>query len=196
MRRNGIIRWITALTAGGFTLVLGAPAVRAQAYPPPAPAIDGGGKSSQGWLKSDDYDFVVKASRINMEEVQLGELAEKKSNNPEVRSFAERIVRDHSQSNTRLQELATQKGAAVPTEMSRKEDATIQHLESLSGAAFDKAFAEHMVKGHKHAIKEYKSAAKDMSDADLRTLAETTLPVLEEHLSIAEQLEKTVKSEK
>jgi putative membrane protein len=200
MIRNLRIGWKLTLAVGGLALALSPGGVPAQTpqYPIPAPAAQGGlGTSSQmGQLKSDDYEFVVKASQIDREEVQMGELAQRQGGKPAVRSFGERMVNDHSKSSTRLQELATQRGAALPTQMSHKDNAKLQRLERLSGGDFDRAFAEDMVKGHEHAIKEYKSAAKDMSDAQLRTFAETSLPILQEHLRMAKNLEQTVKKEK
>ncbi len=197
MRGNGANRLLLTLAAGGLVMALNPATVQARDDTPAAAAYGSAGMPAQaGQLKSDDYDFVTQAARIDMEEVQLGELAQKKGNSEAVRNFGARLVKDHSSNSTRLQEIATQKGAVVPSQLSQKQESTVQHLERLSGADFDQAFAKHMVKGHEHAIKEFKSAAKDASDAQLRTFAQSTLPVLEEHLRIARNLESTVKNEK
>jgi predicted outer membrane protein len=51
-----------------------------------------------------------------------------------------------------------------------------------------------MVKGHRHAVKQFTVAAKDLSDADLRAWAQTTLPLLQEHLLMAKNMETAIAS--
>ena len=62
-----------------------------------------------------------------------------------------------------------------------------------SGPEFDRAYAKAMLKDHKKDVKEFKEAAKDLKDPDLKAFAEKTLPVLEDHLRMAEQLQTNVK---
>ena len=52
-----------------------------------------------------------------------------------------------------------------------------------------------MVKDHKADVKEFKEAAKNLQDPDLRAFASKTLPVLESHLKMAEEMESAVQKE-
>jgi putative membrane protein len=65
-------------------------------------------------------------------------------------------------------------------------------LETLSGAAFDRAFANHMVKGHEKAINKFEAALPNLEDPDLKKYAEKTLPVLHKHLEMAQALQAKV----
>lgn len=152
--------------------------------------------AQRGQFSESDYSFAQKAAQGNTEEVQMGKLAEQKSSNPAVKEFGQRMVTDHSKLNAQLKQLAGQKGAMVPTSMSHHEESKMQHLENESGAAFDKAYVKDMVKEHKHDLKEFQSAAKSAQDPELRAYAQSAVPILQEHLTMAENLEKTVKSEK
>jgi putative membrane protein len=53
-----------------------------------------------------------------------------------------------------------------------------------------------MVKDHKKDVKEFQTASKDLKDPELKAWAQKTLPILQEHLQMAEQMEGAVKNEK
>jgi putative membrane protein len=195
MRRNETIKWMLALAAGGLVLVLAALPARAQ-QGRTGPAAQANTPTQTGQLNRKDYQFLVQAARIDLGEVQLGELAQKQSASEAVRGFGEHMINDHSKANMGLKEIATQKGATVPTQLSSAQNSMLQHLGGLSGAQFDKAYAQDMFKGHTHAVKAFATAAKDLSDTDLRAWAQTTLPLLQEHLRMARKMEVAVQSEK
>jgi putative membrane protein len=66
-------------------------------------------------------------------------VAQKQGTSPPIRNFGQHMVNDHSKANTGLKEIATQKGAAMPIQLSEKQDVLVQHLEGLSGVKFDQA---------------------------------------------------------
>lgn len=147
----------------------------------------------RGQLTSKDFDFVSDATRGGMEEVQLGELAKQKAGSPAVREFGDRMVTDHQKANDDLKQLVQKKGALIPTSLSHRENMTLEHLQKLSGAEFDKAYMSDMVRDHKKDVKEFEKASQNLSDPDLKAFAEKTLPTLQEHLRMAENLESQVK---
>lgn len=61
--------------------------------------------------------------------------------------------------------------------------------EALSGADFDRAFANHMVMGHEKAIRTFEDASANLTDANLKKYADKTLPTLREHLQLAQDLQ-------
>src|SRR5437773_1422086 len=72
------------------------------------------GKMAAGALTSGDRKFVEKAATGGMMEVQLGQLAQEKASNEQVKEFAARMAQDHAKANDELKQLATSKGANVP----------------------------------------------------------------------------------
>lgn len=146
-------------------------------------------QENRGQFSERDYRFVTEAARGGMLEVQLGQLAQQKASSQGIRDFAQRMVTDHSKANDELKQIATSKGATLPTEISRRENLTMEHLQKLSGADFDKAYASDMLKDHKKDLREFQDAARDVKDPELRAFAEKTANVIQEHLRMAEGLE-------
>ena len=55
-------------------------------------------------------------------------------------------------------------------------------LKAKSGAAFDKAYVDMMVKDHEKDVKEFEKEANNGKDEQIKGFASETLPVLKEHL--------------
>ncbi|MGH7969424.1 MAG: DUF4142 domain-containing protein [Limisphaerales bacterium] len=190
MRATKIITFAT-----GSLLLCAAPlVVHAQATP--NAQNQAATMAQRGQLSDSDYRFIEKAARGGLEEVELGQLAEQKGTDQSVKDFGKRMVTDHTKLNDQLKQLIGQKGAMVPTSMSHHEDSTMGHLENLSGVKFDQTYAKDMVKDHKKDIKEFQNAAKNLQDPELRNWAEHAVPILQEHLNLAQNMETTVKNEK
>lgn len=184
------------MTLAGCVLGLAMPIAFAQQSRTESQSDQTSTESQHGQLSAKDYRFVEKFARSGMEEVELGQLAQQKASNQAVRDFGQRMVTDHSKANDELRALATQKGASLPTKMSYMERSTTSHLQNESGASFDQAYVKDMVKDHKKDVKEFEKAVNDITDPDLKAWAQKTLPILQQHLQIAENLEATVKGQK
>jgi len=150
-------------------------------------------KPSGGKLKMARQDgavptsFVKQAAQDGMTEVQLGKLAVQKSQDAKVREFANRMVADHSQANRDLASLAKSKNLDVPASLDSEHQSIVQTLTEKSGAAFDAAYSEHMKADHSEAIALFEGASTS-SDKDLAAFAQKTLPTLQEHKKMADQL--------
>jgi putative membrane protein len=119
----------------------------------------------------------------------MGQLAQKQGESDAVRSFGQKLVADHSAANQKAASIASQIGVTPPTEPSKKHQSDAAKMAKMSGAAFDRAFARHMVTDHKMEIAAHKRAAKMKNDA-VASYATESLPVLEQHLQTAESLSK------
>ena len=136
-------------------------------------------------MTTEDKEFVVKAGMGGLYAVQAGNLALQNASSPDVRSFAQRMVTDHAKANAELAQLATAKGLALATELAGDHEMAVEHLKTLSGAEFDKAFMEHMVSDHASDVAEFEKASTSATDADLKAWAGRTLPTLREHERLA-----------
>ena len=154
----------------------------------PMPQPDKAGASEKSGLSGADKQFVMHAAEGGQAEVALAKLAQQKASNAEVKSFAERLERDHSQANDELKSLASQKQITL----AEKPSAAAAKLEKLSGAAFDKAYITAMVSDHQKDVRAFERQAEHGADAEIKAFASKTLPTLKEHLQQAEQLAKTV----
>jgi putative membrane protein len=142
--------------------------------------------------KSGDHGFMATAARANLAEVELGRLADSRGTDAEVKKFAQHMIDDHSQANSKLKDLAQKKGVQLPTtpDDAQKEEAS--RLSALSGAEFDKKYAAMMVKDHEKAVALFQEESKGARDADVRDFAEKTLPTLQHHLKMARDLSEKV----
>lgn len=135
-----------------------------------------------------DQKFMMKAAQGGMAEVQLGQLAEQKGSAQGVKDFGARMVKDHSDANDKLKSLASSKGVTLPTTLDAKDQALSDKLSGMSGAAFDKMYMQSMVKDHRMDIAEFMKESSSGKDPDVKSFASMTLPILQDHLKMAEQV--------
>lgn len=144
-------------------------------------------------LSAKDQEFVKKAAEGGMMEVTLGQLAVAKATSNDVKDFGNRMVSDHGKANDDLKQLASNKGVTLPTQPAAEEEKTSNDLSKKSGTAFDKAYMSDMVKDHNKDVQEFKKAANEVQDPDLKSWVSKTLPVIEDHLKQAKQIAGKVK---
>lgn len=146
-----------------------------------------GATTSSGKLAHADSEFIENATQSGLFEVEESQLALSRSQNTQVKSFAQQMVDDHTKANQELTGLAQQKGAKIPDKPSMTQRAKIDLLKAHKDA-FDKNYAESQVNGHESTIKLFRKEAQNGKDADLKAWASKTLPTLEHHLQMAQEL--------
>lgn len=127
--------------------------------------------------------------------MELGKLAQQKASSDAVKQFGERMVTDHTKANDQLKEVASKEGVAVPTTLDKKEQSHIDKLSKLQGPQFDKAYMKDQVKDHQKDVQEFQDEAQLGTNPDIKQFASQTLPVLQQHLDQAKDINKTAKTE-
>jgi putative membrane protein len=135
-----------------------------------------------GTDSSPDSAFYKDAAEGGLSEVELGNLAQKKSNNESVKDFGAMMLKDHTAANDRLKGVAASKNISLPTSASMGQMATKAKLEILSGDTFDKSYIKGMIKDHEEDIAMFKKEAASGQDPDAKAFAVATLPTLRAHL--------------
>lgn len=134
-------------------------------------------------------DFTKKAYKGNMMEIQLGQIAQKKASKKEVKQFAEMVVKDHKAANEKLKNIAKQKNIKLADSLGAEMKEHKTMLEKKSGAAFDKAYMDMMVKDHTKSIKLYESAINDLNNEQaLSQYATQALETIEMHQKRAKEI--------
>lgn len=131
-------------------------------------------------------------------DVTAAELALAKTQNPDVRAFAELMARDHAAVND--QALALVKRLQVTPEDNDTSKALVAQaaeaevrLKALSGAEFDKAYVANEVAYHRTVNEALRTALiPSAQNAELKKLLETGLALFESHQAHAEGLEQIV----
>jgi putative membrane protein len=144
-------------------------------------------------LKHSDETFVTKAAQGGLAEVELGRLATERGSSPKVKAFGQRMVEDHSRANHELKTIAANQGVMLPASMDSKSMDTKNRLSNLTGAEFDRAYMRDMVTDHKEDVAEFQKEAESGTDPDVKAWAAKTLPMLKEHLQLAEETLNAVK---
>lgn len=145
--------------------------------------------SGNAKLTSADRKAITDMGMSNMAEVEMGKLAQSKSQNAEVKAFATKMVDDHGKALTEVQTLAQSKGVTLPTELDAKHKAMSAKLEKMSGDAFDKAYVKQGgVGAHKETLTKLQAASKGAKDPEVKGQVDKMIPVVQEHLKHAEQL--------
>ncbi|QIR41587.1 DUF4142 domain-containing protein [Tolypothrix sp. PCC 7910] len=144
--------------------------------------------AGQNNLSSADRAFMTEAAQGGLAEVQLGQLASQRGANNTVKQYAQRMVQEHTQANSQLQQLAKQKGVTLPTTLNSEHQQVKQQLTKLSGRNFDRQYMNHMVQDHEKTVALFQREAQEGQDADVKAFAAQTLPILQDHLQQAQSV--------
>jgi putative membrane protein len=150
---------------------------------------------NRGEFSASDYKFAKEAALGGMFEVNLGNVAAANSSNPQVQQFGQRMVADHGKAGQDLAQIASAKGATLPSQLSKKQQKEVDRLSKLTGPQFDKDYVALMIKCHKSDEKAFKKASEDVQDPQLKEFAANTLQMVQMHLKMAEDLDSSVKNE-
>lgn len=159
----------------------GNPGMGPGAYPGTAP-------TSQDFA---ERAFVSKALEGGDAEVQLGQLAEQKSQSNDVKQFAQKMVADHEQMADKwFKPVAQQLGVSEPKGPSKKDKKEIAKLQGLSGEEFDREYITMMIKDHQQDLKAFKDEAQAAQDPNVKQIAQQGSDIISQHLQMIEQIAK------
>ena len=139
-------------------------------------------------LSTSDASFMTSAARGGLAEVQLGQLAQRNGSSAAVKRFGQRMVEDHGRSNQEMMVLAQRKEITPPSSVGAEHQRTYDDLAKLRGGAFDRAYAQAMVKDHQEDLQAYQEEAANGTDPDVKAFAARHVPLLQEHLRMAQSL--------
>ncbi|HYH45013.1 MAG TPA: DUF4142 domain-containing protein [Thermoanaerobaculia bacterium] len=144
--------------------------------------------TSQQALSAQDRQFVNNAAQGGLMEVEAGQLASQKAQHADVKAFGARMVQDHGKANSQLEQTVGSMGMTLPKELATPHRQHMDHLARLSGAAFDREYMKQMVQDHQKTVADFEKQAERGENAAVRGFAQQNLPVLQEHLRMAQEL--------
>ena len=153
----------------------------------PTVSTQPGQVATQGNISA-DMPFVREAASGNLMEVQLGQMAQNKASNPAVKQFAQRMVADHNNLQNQLTSVASSGGQSFTPTMDSRHQNQINRLQGVSGAEFDREYMSLMIRAHQRDVNNFQTQSQSANSAQVRTLAANSLPVLQQHLSLAQQV--------
>ena len=142
-------------------------------------------------MSNDDASAMKQVAQSSLNEIAAGKKGAEKAQSPDVKSFAQKMVDDHTKMFEDLRALAKTKGVALPQDANMKDMAQMKMIERKSGAEFDKDYMEHMVKDHEKDLKDLESLAAKVKDAQFKAALQKATPKIKEHLELAQRLSKS-----
>jgi putative membrane protein len=138
-------------------------------------------------------DFIKEAAMSDMLEIEAAKIAQQKGNAVE-KKFAQQMIADHTKTSTELKGfVGGEMKAAIPAAL---DDASRKKLDKLRDAKAEDFAAEYnpmQVSAHKDAVSLFERYAKGGDDPKLKDWAGKTLPALQYHLEMAQDIEKNRK---
>jgi putative membrane protein len=135
--------------------------------------------------------FATKVAAANTFEIESSELANQRAERSDVKSFAKQMIDDHTKAGKDFK--AAVQAANMPPpkeEPDAKQKATLKKLEGAKGKSFDQAYVSAQTDAHKEAVTLFKDYASKGKTAPLKEFAGKTLPTLEHHLKMVQDLAK------
>ena len=129
-----------------------------------------------------------KANQMNYEEVETAKTAHSKAgDNQALMTYADTIRGDHEANEEAVTALSRQK--SIKLEGTDTTNTKSSPIADLKGGAFNDAYLKDQVSGHQDALSAFKSAKGTFKgDPDMELYVEQTIPVLEAHLKMAQNL--------
>ena len=139
-----------------------------------------------------DQAFVTKIGGVSLAEVELGTLAQEKAASRDTKGFAQRMIDDHRKSGEELKAIATRKNLTWPAALPADATALKERLSKLSGAAFDRAYIDAMVSGHRDVLGVMKTEEQSGTDPELKAFAGKAASTVQAHLTHALDVQREV----
>lgn len=147
-------------------------------------------------LTQDEENFLENAIQGSYAEIEGSRLALEKSDNADVRQFAQMMIDDHQKMVEEASALASQKGITPPDGPSVMQTTEITALKALTGGAFDAMYVNRIgVAAHESTVEMFEEARQNVQDPDIRAMIDKTLPSLQEHLKMARTLNEQQENE-
>jgi putative membrane protein len=136
-----------------------------------------------------DQDFATRATQANIAEIQEAQRADTRAGSKAVKTFAQRMIKDHSESLKALRDVTSGRtDLGQPAKPNAQQVAEQGHMRDETGDAFDRLYARTEIEDHQKVIALYEKEAESGADMQLRAYAVKQLPALREHLEMARKL--------
>ncbi|KMN10102.1 DUF4142 domain-containing protein [Pseudomonas helleri] len=133
-------------------------------------------------------DFVDESSAAGIAAIETSRMAISKSSSTDVGSYAVEVIKDYTDANRDLKDIAQKQGLKVADQEEILSKAKKLMLQVQEGDSFDAAYAANQVKASEDAIELYKQQIDDPASPELQAFAEKYLPKLQMHLDMAKRL--------
>ena len=147
-------------------------------------------KKAPPTLSSEEQDFYWKAAAGGLFEVEAAKLAIHHASNPDVKTLAAELLKDHQKASQELTAIGEAKGMSTPAHLTKEQNQSLEKLKGATGATFDKTYVDLMADDHPKDISLFEKESESGKDPQLKAFAKEKLPTLQRHLEHAKSLQK------
>lgn len=149
-------------------------------------------------LKDAELQVMAHYHELNQMEIDLNKVAAKKATSDGAKSYANMLVKDHTENDKALMALAKKTGQKIPAEkpasdVEKQEKAETKKmaakLKTMKGADFERQFLQMMVTGHETELSKIDANIAKVENAELAESLKATKPVLQHHADEARSLQ-------
>jgi putative membrane protein len=134
-------------------------------------------------------DFIKEAAMSDMLEIEAAKVAQDKGN-PDEKKFADQMITDHTKTSSELKSMVpTEMSSTIPTSLDDSSQKKLDKLNNARAADFASQYAPMQVSAHKDAVSLFERYSKGGENGKLKDWAGKTLPALQHHLEMAQQLD-------
>ena len=135
-----------------------------------------------------DKMFLMNSAEGSMAEIQMSRLALKKSKNDEVKTYAQKMIDDHTQLIADMKPFADQMGVVPPTKLKPAHQQEAQRLKAMSGDKFDKEYITAMVADHHKDLGEFKTEETTTANTSLKATVTQGEQVIKMHTDMIDSI--------
>lgn len=139
-------------------------------------------------ISSLDQQFMIMAAQGNNAEIRTAQMALERSENEEVRQFAQRMIQEHTLANQQLQQIVSEYGVELPADPGPLNQAIAEQLAQLSGSEFDRAYMGAQTNAHLRTIALFQTQIQQGQEESLRQYATQLLPSVANHYEMASSM--------
>lgn len=138
--------------------------------------------------RAEEKHFLTKVSGSQEAEIAFGRMAADRAESATVKQFGQRMIADHQKAAMEVKQLALKQGIYLPGPALPEEKEQAEIFVQLGGKEFDRAYIGYMLKEHMKDVAEFEHTGKQLKDPNVKQWVTATLPILKEHLTIAENI--------
>ena len=133
--------------------------------------------------------FVTNAAISDMDEIEAGQIAQKKGQSADVKAFGKMMVSDHTAMSNEMKPLITAAGKTAPAGLDERRKGLIDNLNAASAAEFDNVYLSQQEAAHSEALTLMQGYADNGDDAGLKGAAAKAVPKVQAHLDRVKRLQ-------
>jgi len=137
----------------------------------------------------DVEEGLQKLHAANQLEINAGRVALQKGTSPQVKSFAQRMIDDHTKNDAELAQIAENKGIAITGKdfdrQVKSGQGELDRLQKGSGERFDRAYMDDMKRDHEKDLKALRKLTEKAEDPGVKSFLQQTDATVADHLEHA-----------